>query len=147
MNDNIKLKTQFLELKENDIIIITIPLDENECMSVTMDEAITFFNNIKDCFPNNKVILIPEGINLEFSDWKTGYDYIMSIKPPTEKICDYYDYYKEDFENLKDIITKHPISVRNILEIITTSIPLIDYCGVDCLLTIINNEIKRRDLK
>ena len=140
--DNIHIEIK--ELKENDIIIITIPLDENECMSVTMDEAITFFNNIKDCFPNNKVILIPEGINLEFSDWKTGYDYIMSIKPSTEQI---YDCYEEDFENLKDIVIKHPISVRNILEIITTSIPLIDYCGVDCLLTIINNEIKRRGLK
>lgn len=141
--DNIHIEIK--ELKENDIIVIKMPFDKNnETTLLPLDIAEEYFYYVKEKFPNNKVIFIIEGLELEFTDWERSYNYIMSIKPSTEQI---YDCYEEDFENLKDIITKHPISVRNILEIITTSIPLIDYCGVDCLLTIINNEIKRRGLK
>ena len=70
------LNQKIEELKSNHIIIATVNTD-----NVNFEEAHDQWLNLKKQFPNNPIIVIPDGMTIEFMDWKKLYDYMMSIKP------------------------------------------------------------------
>ena len=64
------------ELKPNDIVIVKFDIkkyDTEECAHV--------YNEIKKTIPNNPVVGLVDGVELQFGDWEYLYQYVMSIKP------------------------------------------------------------------
>ena len=49
-----------LDLKENDVILITVDLDRYD-----LDAAFSMFEEVQETFPNNKVVCTFKGISIE----------------------------------------------------------------------------------
>lgn len=67
-------------LQPNDVILVRI--DANK---INLDEAEDFHARMKKKFPNNVIITIPEGVDIDFMIWERVYRYLMSIKPKGEE--------------------------------------------------------------
>ena len=64
------------ELKPNDIIIVKIDIEKFD-----IEECKHVYEEVRKQFPNNQVVGLADGVELQFRDWEYLYQYVMSIKP------------------------------------------------------------------
>lgn len=79
MNKQIINIEKIKPINKNEIIILTF--DPNQ---IPMNDMQDLYNDIKSCFPDNKIFGFIKGIKLEIDTWQEVYDYLMSIKPQKE---------------------------------------------------------------
>ena len=72
------------ELKPDDIILIKVDFAKFE---IAFDELYEIFEEIKkEIAPKkNPIFMFPRNMEVEFTNWNTTYDYLMSIKPKGEE--------------------------------------------------------------
>ena len=71
-----KYALEIKELKPNDIILVK-PQIEN----FDLNEIDKIHADLRKLFPNNAVFTIPQGLEIEITDWERVYNYLLSIKP------------------------------------------------------------------
>ena len=65
-----------INVKPNDIILVK-PQIEN----FDFEEIEKIHTDLKELFPNNAVFTVLQGLEIQFTDWETVYNYLLSIKP------------------------------------------------------------------
>jgi hypothetical protein len=75
------IKLSKYEIKPYYFIVAKADFDK-----ISPEQARTIYDNIKQEFPEHEVILVPDGITLDFVEWKRLLDFVMSIKPEGEDI-------------------------------------------------------------
>ena len=68
------LKT--INVKPNDIILV-----KSQIENFDLEEIEKIHKDLKELFPNNAVFTVPQGLEIEITDWERVYNYLLSIKP------------------------------------------------------------------
>lgn len=68
------------ELKPYDFVIVKVDIDK-----FSLTECRDIYDALNRKFPDNEIILVPDGITLEVMDWKRLLDFVLSVEPEGEE--------------------------------------------------------------
>ena len=68
MENNIDIKVIKETINPNDTILIQIPIDDDGDYCVDMDETLRVYENVKKCYPDNSIIVLPNRFDFKAVD-------------------------------------------------------------------------------